>query len=66
MEKSLLYDAPVAKMAYKPRATGMAAPNVAKAYATQSLSEVYTYTLWYVWTLTLVWGRFAVSVRFGL
>jgi hypothetical protein len=35
-------------MVYKPRATGMAAPNVAKAYATHSLRTVYTYTLWYV------------------
>ena len=66
MENSLLYDAPVATMVYKPRATAMVAHDAARAYAIQSLRAVYTYTLWYVWTVTLVCGNFARSVRFGL
>lgn len=66
VENSLLYDAPVVKMVYKPIATAMVALVMTKAYAIQRLRAEYTYTLWYVWTLTLVLGRFAVSVRFGL
>jgi len=53
-------------MVYKPRATAMTAHDAARVYAIQSLLAVYTYTLWYVWVLTLTRGRFAVSVRFGL